>query len=152
VLISGGFRTHDPLVANLLTATYPVFDRGWASASKDHFTPSPTVLDTFAIGIRERLPVGRVVVGVAHAGPFAPSLMPGAKTSLDPSFALTGIGALVHWTEPGVLIWKLAPLRPSGDTSARQGVDAQAKAHVEDSLATVEAWALGIRLEEDPCR
>jgi hypothetical protein len=152
VLIGGGFTTHDPLRANLLTATYPEFDRGWRSASKDHFTPSPSVLDSFAIGIRERLPVGRVVIGVANRSPGPPGDTPGAVVPLDPSFALTGLGALVHWTEPGVLIWKLAPLRPGPGTSATQGVEAQAKAHVEPSLATIAAWAIGIRLEEDPCR
>lgn len=156
VLISGGFeideQSHNLTRANLVTATYPDFQRGWRSASKDHFTPSPAFIDSYAIGIREVLPVGRIMVGTASFTSSPPEDTPAARVPLPDAFALTGIGAFVRYNEPGCLIWKLAPLLQQGDTNARQGVDAAAKAHVESSMDTIQVWALGIRLEADPCR
>lgn len=156
LLISGGFeideQAHNQTRANLLTATYPEFQRGWRSASKDHITPSPTVIDSYAIGIREVLPVGRIMIGTASFTSLTPTDEPSATSPLPEAFALTGIGAFVRYHEPGCLIWKLAPLLHQGDTTVKQGVDAAAKAHVESSRDTIQAWALGIRLEADPCR
>lgn len=156
LLISGGFEVdeqlHNQTRANLLTATYPDFQRGWRSASKDHFSPSPATIDSYAIGIREVLPVGRIIVGTMSFTSGPPADDPAASAPLPEAFALTGIGAFVRYNEPGCMIWKLAPLLQQGGTTVRQGVDAAAKAHVESSLDTIQAWALGIRLEEDPCR
>jgi hypothetical protein len=161
LLISGGFEVIPNDDANLATATYPEFQRGWRSASKDHFAPSLAGLKTHAIGIKEVLPgrpttavpepppVGRIVVDTAtQVSDF--STRPEAKVELDGDFALTGIGALVRWTDPGCLLWKLAPWFDNNGTDV-QGVEAAAKDHIAPSRATLQAWAIGIKLQEDPC-
>jgi hypothetical protein len=150
LLISGGFEVLPNDDANLATASYPEFERGWRSASKDHVTPALAGIDSYVIGIQPVLPVGRIVVETVSAESRF-SDRPVANAELNPAFALTGIGALVRWTEPGCLIWKLTPLLQNAAGADVQGVDAAAKDHLESSRATMQVWALGIRLQEDPC-
>jgi hypothetical protein len=107
-------------------------------------------IDSYVIGIQPVLPVGRIVVETVSAESRF-SDRPVANAELNPAFALTGIGALVRWTEPGCLIWKLAPLLENAAGADVHGVDAAAKDHLESSRATMQVWALGIRLQEDPC-
>jgi hypothetical protein len=158
VLVSGGFRVA-PNGGNLATASYPEFQRSWTVSSKDHFIPSPAVIESFAIGLQKVLrlpdgpggvitggtPIGTVVVDTAFSESRLSS-RPAVKQALSSSVALTGIGALVRWTEPGCLLWKLAPWLPAETQQGVQGVDAAAKDHVAPSRAQLKAWAIGIQL------
>jgi hypothetical protein len=152
VLISGGFLIIPHDKANLGTASFPEFERGWRSASKDHATMSPAKIQSFAIGIKQVLgrEIGRIVVGV-NSAESGLSSRPRARALLNDDFALTGIGALVRWTEPGSLIWQLAPFLIDEQGNKVQGVDAASKDHLMPSKARIQAWALGIRLNVDPC-
>jgi hypothetical protein len=109
LLISGGFEINPKNAANLAVASYPLFQRGWRSESKDHFTPSPAEMTSFAIGIKPLLLKGRIVVGTTIVTNLNSSDRPSVVADLNPVFALTGIGVQMHWSEPGLLIWKLAP-------------------------------------------
>lgn len=149
-LVSGGFRIVPDDAANLATASYPEVQRTWRATSKDHFVPSPATIETIAIGIRELLPLGRIVVGTS-VGESEPSGRPAIDVALNGQFALTGVGAEVRWVHPGCLLWKLAPLLSNPAGGPIQGATAAAKDHHAPSSATIKAWAIGIQLREDPC-
>ncbi len=146
LLVGGGFRVNWlPGAGNLATASFPEFSNSWTARSKDHRLSSPATIDSFAICLQQRLPAGTVVRGDNSAeSPLSQHV--GATTRLDEEFALTGIGAEVRWTPPGSLLWRLEPTHRQSQGVSGQGVTAGAKDHVEPSLATVKAWAIGIRL------
>jgi hypothetical protein len=50
------------------------------------------------------------------------------------------------------LIWKLAPFITVRQGIEVQGTEVAAKDHLKPSEAKMQAWAIGIRLNEDPCR
>jgi vibriolysin len=141
LLVGGGFRVNwQPGAGNLATASFPEFSNSWTARSKDHFVSSPATIDSFAICLQARLPAGTLVRGDnSEESPLSQHVE--ASTRLDDTFALTGIGAEVRWTPPGSLLWRLEPTH-----GRSQGVTAGAKDHEEPSLATVKAWAIGIRL------
>lgn len=148
-LISGGFRVNwQPGAGNLATASFPEHEDVWTARAKDHLFPSPGTIDSFSIGLRTQLPdIGRVERGVS-SNISRLAAHPSVSETLVSGFVLTGIGAEVRFTGPGSLLWRLEPT-VNGN---QQGVTAGAKDHEIPSPATIEAWALGIRLASDQSR
>lgn len=155
-LIGGGFRVNwqeSSEVGNFATASYPLVggqaDR-WVARSKDHIDPSPCTIDAFAVGIRKRLvidqnpsaPPNFRVDRRLREVTSQPARHPAADHIFAGEWALTGIGAEVSDTYPGNMLWKL---EPTYDTD-RPGVTASGKDHDWESVATIRASVLGIKL------
>lgn len=109
VLVSGGFRGDWHGAGNLATASFPETNFSWKARSKDHSIPDPANLWTFAIGLKEILPVGRIVSHIQVSPVSGQVAHPASTCSLPPGFAMTGGGAEVRTAGPGNLLWKLEP-------------------------------------------
>jgi hypothetical protein len=141
LLVGGGFRVDWNGAGNLGTASFPSSNYTWAARSKDHEVPDPANIRSYAICLREFLPVGRAVTTVAAAdSSFEPH--PASSANLPNGFALTGGGAEVHWRGAGNLLWKLQPTITSG----YQGFAAASKDHDQPDPATITTYALGIQI------
>lgn len=141
-LISGGFRVNWSGEGNLGTASFPESEFSWKARSKAHMKSSPASLLVWALGIRETLPVGRVVVSIKSHG-SEPGLVPSATADVQPGFALTGGGAEVHWRGEGNLLWKLCPVTKT----TNQEFTGASKAHMKPDLSSITVYSLGIRIE-----
>jgi hypothetical protein len=140
VLVGGGFKIDWTGAGNLATASFPSSASSWKARSKDHLLSSPATLHTYAIGLLRTLPVGTVTAAVASA--FGSQAAHPTATAVVPAgYALTGGGADVHWQGAGNLLWKLEPTR----TSTPYFVGG-AKDHINSDPATIDVYALGIRL------
>ena len=142
VLVGGGFNVfwHDQ--GNLATASYPSDEGAWTARSKDHEASSPASIRSYAIGLKRDLPVGRVnVVAAQTTSPVAPH--PTATALLPENYALTGIGAEVHWQNMGNLLWQL---RPEISATAA-GAIASSKDHDVSDPSALTAYALGISIQ-----
>lgn len=145
--IGGGFQVVTTGAGNFAWASYPSTAAGgaaWISASKEHGASSAGSIRTYSIGIRTNLPVGIISASSAASGPSALSTQPAATATLDGGYALTGCGAHVNWAgSAGNLLWQM---RPSLSTGGPASCDMQATEHIYGSPATINAFALGIRL------
>ncbi|MDC3959795.1 hypothetical protein [Polyangium jinanense] len=143
VMIGGGMKVEWMGAGNLATASYPETPFNWRARSKDHEHYSPANLRVYAIGLAEYIPgVGRVRVEIASAtSGTAPH--PSSAANISPGFALTGGGALVHWSGAGNLLWRLKPITQGN----QHGFEAASKDHNVPSPATITTYALGIRIQ-----
>lgn len=141
VLVSGGFRVDWSGDGNLATASFPSSNFSWTARSKDHDLPSPANIRTFAVCLRENLPVETVSVSINHSDSgVAPH--PASSVNVEDGFALTGGGAEVHWHGNGNLLWKLEPTV----VTDRQSFSAVSKDHVHPDASTITTYALGIQI------
>lgn len=144
--IGGGFQVTAAAPGNLAWASYPTTATGnvpaWSSASKDHGTTSPATIRSFSIGLRTNLPGVGVVSGTVIASPAsASSASPSASIAMTQGYALTSCGAKVNWTGSGNLLWKIKPLG-----GAQAACEVGSRQHLYSSPATVEAFAVGIKV------
>ena len=139
-LVGGGFKIDWNGAGNLATASFPSSASSWKARSKDHGQASPATLHSYAIGLRRSLPVGTVSAAVGRAF-GSQAAHPTATAVVPDGHALTGGGAEVRWGGAGSLLWKLEPTR-----TATPYFIASAKDHVTSDPATVDVYAVGIRL------
>lgn len=145
LLVSGGFHVNwfdfNPYGGNLATASFPEDESLWKARSKDHYVVSRANLTVYAIGIKEKLPVGKIERSIqAKNSESAPH--PSATAEVLPGFVLTGGGADVHWRDPGNMLWKL---RPAVETT-NQDFNAGSKDHQVTSPASLTVYSIGIRI------
>ena len=145
LLVSGGFnidwRSYNPSGGNLATASFPDNAFEWKARSKDHGTISTANLTVYAIGIKEDLPVGRIIRSI-QTKESSHTAHPQAGADVIPGFALVGGGAEVNWSGPGNLLWKL---RPTIEVT-NQGYAAGSKDHEFPDPASLTAYSVGIKL------
>jgi hypothetical protein len=146
VLLGGGFHVHWQGAGNLATASFPSPTNSWTSwtaRSSDHEIADPSVLTTYAIGLRRNLRVGTVMQHV-DVSQSAVASHPSSTASLLQGFALTGGGAEVHWTGAGNLLWRLEPVAPQHQET--QQFIASSKDQDISDPATITTYALGIQM------
>ncbi len=145
LLVSGGFHVNwvdfNPVGGNLATASFPENALAWKARSKDHYGVSKANLTAYAIGIKEKLPAGKIERSI-QTKDSTHAQHPSATADVLPGFVITGGGAEVHWTGAGSLLWKL---RPTTQTT-NQDFSAGSKDHQAVSPATLTAYSLGIKL------
>lgn len=142
VLVSGGFNVFWQGAGNLATASFPSDTWKWTARSKDHEDPGPASIRSYAIGLRQQLPVGKVtVVAAEKTSPVAAH--PTATALLPENYALTGVGAEVHWQGDGNLLWQLRP-----EISATAiGAIASSKDHDVSDPSALTVYALGMSIQ-----
>ncbi|MFF7359031.1 hypothetical protein ACFZA1_41515 [Streptomyces filipinensis] len=154
-LIGGGFQVNEIGTWNsLATASYPEFSQEWTCRSKDHGNyPSKTTITTYPISIRKELSQdlsANIIPVEVKAGTLVKRGDRTASALVPDTYALTGIGAEVHWSNNsrGQLLWELRPSKDPRSTDAHPlfGVTASCKSHGDPADATLKAWAIGIRL------
>jgi hypothetical protein len=141
ILLSGGFHVFWEGAGNLATASFPSPNGGWGAwtaRSKDHEQPDPSFLTTYALGIKQQLPVGRINLNVQNT---TSSVVPHPRSTavLPNGFVLVGGGAEVHWTGAGNLLWDLEP--------NVEGFTAASKDHDIPDPSSITTYALGIQLQ-----
>src|SRR3954454_22664469 len=141
LLVSGGFRVDWHGAGNLATASFPENNFSWKARSKDHDISDPSNLRVFAIGIRQNLPVGRVIVRIESTD-SASAEHPASVAALPPGFAMTGGGAEVNVHGAGNLLWKLQP----ATRTDRQDFSGASKDHVHFDPATITTYVMGITI------
>ncbi len=146
VLLGGGFNVHWQGAGNLATASFPAPTNSWTSwmaRSSDHEVADPSVLTTYAIGLRRNLRVGTVTLHVDLSQSGVAS-HPTSTAPLQQGFALTGGGAEVHWTGAGNLLWQLEPV--ALEHQETQQFIASSKDHDVSDPAAITTYALGIQI------
>jgi len=141
VLVSGGFKVDWTDTEKLATASFPETAFSWKARSKNHIRASLANLRVYAIGLKEQLPVGRVIAAIQMQESGQES-DPASVVNVAPGFALTGGGAEVHWRGVGNLLWKLKPTL----TATNQEFSAASKGHIKSDPNTITTYALGIQI------
>ncbi|GAB3110031.1 hypothetical protein GCM10027160_09750 [Streptomyces calidiresistens] len=142
-LISGGFRVNwHPGAGNMATASFPEIGHRWRARSKDHIHSGPATITAFSIGLRKSLPAVGTVQRGENLAVSSSAAHPTARTLLDSTFALTGIGAEALTNGQGQLLWRVEPVLVEG----RPGAVVGSKDHQRSSPGTVRAFALGVRV------
>jgi serine/threonine protein kinase len=147
VLLGGGFNVHWQGAGNLATASFPSPTNTWTSwtaRSKDHEIVDPSILTTYAIGLRRILRVGTVMLQVATSQSGTATAHPTSTALLRQGLALTGGGAEVHWTGAGNLLWQLEPV--TLQNQGNQQFIASSKDHGISDPSTITTYALGIQI------
>lgn len=143
VIISGGFRVNyfggD---GNLATASFPENAFAWKAKSKDHFLSNDAEITSYALAIKENLPIGKRVEVFIKSVQSSSAAHPSASADIPPGYVMTGGGGEVHWQNPGNLLWRLYPLIQT----TNQEFTASSKDHMQSSPATITAYAMGIKL------
>lgn len=140
LLVGGGFSIQWTGAGNLATASFPSTNLSWTTRSKDHGIASPATIRTYAIGLRQNLPVGTVTVNIQSAESDQ-SQHPASVAGVIDGFALTGGGAEVHWHGYGNLLWKLEPA-----TGNDQEFSAASKDQKVPDPSTITAYSLAIQI------
>ena len=142
-LISGGFSVnYFGGGGNLGTASFPENSFAWKARSKAHFIANDAEITSYAISIKENLPIGKRVEVLIKSVNSSSAEHPSASADLPPGYAMTGGGGDVRWQHPGILLWRLYPLI----NTTNQEFTASAKAHAASTLGTINAYAIGIKL------
>jgi hypothetical protein len=146
VLLGGGFNVHWKGGGNLATASFPGPTNSWTAwtaRSKDHYIGDPSIITTYAIGLRRDLRVGTVLlkVDLSQSGVAPQSTI---TASLPQGFALTGGGAEVHWTGDGNLLWQLEPTMLQNQKN--QQFIASSTEHGSPDPSSITTYALGIQI------
>lgn len=143
VLISGGFHVnYFGGGGSLATASFPENAFSWESRSKAHFISNDAEITSYGISIKEELPIGKRVEVFIKSASSSAALHPSTSADMPPGYAMTGGGAEVRWNHPGSLLWRLYPLIET----TNQEFTASAKAHFGETISTVTAYAMGIKL------
>lgn len=137
VLTGGGAQVHWRGAGNFLTASYPVSGSAWEARGKDHKIADPAGITAYVIGLRHRTGAVRVSGSMVSMAEEEASSHPGARISLEPGWLLSGGGARVLPEGPSNLLTASFPLGLSWACAAKD--------HVIPSVASIGAYALGIR-------
>jgi hypothetical protein len=121
---------------------------GWTASSKDHWVSAPGWVYAFAVGLPVDVNINNAPFHFEALQTFGSSVLasqPGVVVAGSPGeYALTGIGAFVHWDQGpgslGNLLWKL---QPRADIA---GADVASTDHGGASPATIDGFAIGIKL------
>ncbi|MCE7003388.1 hypothetical protein LWC34_11190 [Kibdelosporangium philippinense] len=141
-LLGGGFNVRYNGAGVLATASFPTGASSWKARAKDHITADWGQIETYAVGIERNLPVGRVEAQLPGIASGTQSQHPAATASVTPGFVLTGGGAEAKYGNGwGSMLWQLQPA--SGVT---QNFTASSKDHLHVSPATIDVYALGIKI------
>ena len=124
---------------SLLTGSHPD-DDGWVAASKSHVESSPATVTAYAIYLSD--PDDLWDVAMVSARTTARSNRPEVTARLPAGYALTGGGALVDWSGPGMLLTACCPER---DGQRYAGWTVRAKDHEQGDAGNATAWVFGIR-------
>ena len=150
ILISGGFKVIEGEndVGNLGTASFPKGTVFWEARSKDHGLESKAGLDVWAIGLKEQLPVGRVKGCIHSEESITIENHPYMEAELPAGYALTGGGAIAHWSGPGSLLWNLTP--PTEQVGqGDQYFSGASKDHLFPDPSIITTYALGIKIVDE---
>ena len=139
-MLGGGFRINWNGRGLLATSSFPETNSSWRVRGKDHIYAESGSATSFVIGLRKSLPgVGTVYSDIRSARSDYGSNV-GTSVGTPSGFALTGCGANVNWSEPGVLIYSVRPTFPPF------GCGAAAKDHRHAATATVDTYAVSISI------
>jgi hypothetical protein len=143
-LVGGGARTNYGGNGSLLTQNYPSSSTTWTAVAKDHLSPDPASVTTFAIGINDA--AGDWDVGIFQSPPSAVTGHPTASVSLPPGYVLTGGGCVDNWASTGTMGNLLTASYPTiPPTPATPTWECRGKDHQLASPASLTAFAIGIR-------
>lgn len=134
-ILGGGARVEYSGPGNMLTASYPENDTTWIASSKDHGVASVGTVEVWVITVYDPQDEWDVVID-SQAG--APANHPTANVILPGGYTLTGGGAKVTYHGSGSLLTASFPL-------GLTGWQADSKDHQYADIATVTAYAIGIR-------
>ena len=123
----------------MLTASFPKDARTWVAKAKDHLEDSPANIDVWAIAIHD--PKNECQVDI-FSKESAADKHPSATATVGEGYALTGGGAQANWKGEGSL---LTASYPEG---SRHWV-AASKDHAKVEIATITAYAIGIRAADN---
>lgn len=144
--IGGGFLVNWTGNGNLAWASYPTMSGGapsWTASSKDQGSVSAGSIRSYSIGLRTNLPGVGVIASSVNTSPVSSYVAnPSASVFLPAGFALTSCGAKVNWSGAGSFLWKLKPV----EASSQLGCEAAAKEHLYSSPATLQTYAVGIKV------
>jgi len=140
-LVGGGVRTNFNGFGSLLTVSYPYSPTSWAAAAKDHLSPDPSTVTTYAVGIND--PTDDWEVGVFPSPPSAVASHPVATANLPAgqNWVLTGGGCVDNWAPSGAWGNLLTASFPSSNISW----ECRGKDHSVASPAAITAFVIGIR-------
>jgi len=145
---SDGFWYLDPGI-EFYCAEYASTGTGWQVSSKDHYISRPGTIAAKPRSIETTITDSSGQVFIVHSRVFT-ATSPVAQhpsvvvTGAPGEYALTGIGAQVDWRSHGDwgnLLWKLMPRPDIG------GAEVGSKDHLLASPATIQGFAIGIKLE-----
>jgi hypothetical protein len=147
VILGGGIRIDYQGAGSLATASFPSSPRStWKARAKDHHLPCPASVFSYAIGIAQELPVGKVV-GVTNRSTSVRTSWPSATVALKDGYALTGGGGEAVYGGAGSLLCALRPDWYAGDRSDKTGFHAESHDHIDADPSQMRAFALGIRIK-----
>lgn len=137
-ILGGGARVNWFGQGSLLTSIWPNNYQYWSATAKDHILPDHATVSAYAI-------IGRMSNGqpisnddyIIVEQTSVPASHPQTQVVLPYGFTLVGGGARVNWSGEGNM---LTASYPDGNSWV-----ARAKDHQKSSVATVTAFAIGLR-------
>lgn len=134
-IIGGGALVNFNGAGSLLTASYPLTQRKWVAAAKDHRQPDPSSISAWAIAIFDPKDDWEVIYETRTS---QAERRPQATVMLPEDFVLTGGGARVNWEGRGSMLTGSFP-------SDEMAWTAQAQDQGYECAASITAFAIGMR-------
>ena len=132
-LVGGGAKVDYEGSGSLLTESYPE-GRCWIASAKDHLSPDPAIITSYAIGLQDTSNDWNVEV-FSDTGPRAQH--PSAVVSIPNRFAMTSCGGRINWRGSGNLLTAIIP-------RTLNSCEVRGKDHVREDPATATVYAIGI--------
>jgi hypothetical protein len=143
-VVGGGARANYTGLGSMLYATYPVEDKAWFGAAKDHLEPDPSTITVWAIGLRRSF-LGELGLFLRTFETTSSPPVPHPHVVVDvpdEEFHITGGGACVNWdVNPSAEGSLLTATYPGADNKTWV---ADGKDHIKPDPSTITAWAIAV--------
>jgi hypothetical protein len=147
-ILGGGALIDSVDPSNFLTASFPVDQRTWFAAGKDHEISSPASITVWAFAVEDPNDIWDVQI---RSGTSAALSQPMVNVALTDDYVLTGGGAFVDYRGAGnMLTASFARTTDTSDNPDWYIWEAHSKDHEILDPAHLTVYAIGIRLRGAP--
>jgi hypothetical protein len=137
-MIGGGAQVNWSGAGNLLTASYPRDGITWSCAAKDHLAASSATITAYVIGLKCKVDGLKVLQNIQKSS-SSPEDHPTASVSPSAGYVVVGGGARVNYSGAGNMLTASYP-------RDKQTWEARSKDHAQSDPATLDVYAIGLKV------